>query len=58
MGKRLNQFVEVGGVWYGPEDDVPDDVAEKISNPTVWATDDAFGMVTTDGRRTSHRNAT
>lgn len=43
MGKRLNQFVEVAGTWYGPEDDVPEDVAEKIQNPKVWADDNPSG---------------
>jgi hypothetical protein len=36
-GKRLAVFVTVDGTQYGPDDDVPADVAEKIENPDVWA---------------------
>lgn len=35
--RRLTKFVEVDGTWYGPDDDVPADVAEKIQNPRLWA---------------------
>lgn len=35
--RRLNTFVHVGGQAYGPEDDVPDEVAEQITAPGVWA---------------------
>lgn len=37
MGRRLSTFVHVDGVAYGPDDDVPDEVAEKITAPDVWA---------------------
>jgi hypothetical protein len=36
-GKRLAVFVTVDGTQYGPDDDVPAEVAEKIENPDVWA---------------------
>lgn len=36
MGK-LNTFVSVDGTWYGPDSDIPDEVAAKIANPKVWA---------------------
>ncbi len=36
-GARLVRYVEVGGTTYGPGDPVPDDVAEKITNPAAWA---------------------
>jgi hypothetical protein len=39
MGKRLVTHVAVGGVVYGPEDDVPADVAELITNPKAWGED-------------------
>lgn len=36
-GKKLNTYVHVDGVAYGPDDDVPAEVAKKIDNPDVWA---------------------
>lgn len=35
-GAELVARVAVGGIWYGPGDDVPDDVARRITNPKVW----------------------
>lgn len=35
-GPRLAGRVAVGGQWYGPDDDVPDDVARRITNPKAW----------------------
>lgn len=35
-GARLATAVTVGGVTYGPDDPIPDDVAAKITNPKVW----------------------
>jgi hypothetical protein len=35
-GAQLVARVAVGGAWYGPGDDVPDDVARRITNPKVW----------------------
>lgn len=37
MGRRLSTFVHVDGVAYGPDDDVPAEVAERITAPHVWA---------------------
>ncbi|MER7167038.1 hypothetical protein ABT336_13350 [Micromonospora sp. NPDC000207] len=37
--RRLATYVHVGGRRYGPDDDIPDEVAEKITNPNVWAVD-------------------
>ncbi|GAA3877861.1 hypothetical protein GCM10022243_48210 [Saccharothrix violaceirubra] len=34
---RLNTHVSVNGDWYGPDDDVPDEVADRITNPDVWS---------------------
>lgn len=34
---KLNIFVHVDGTWYGPDDRVPGNVAEQITNPKVWA---------------------
>lgn len=39
MGRQLVAFVHVDGQVYGPGDDVPDEVAEKITNPKAWATE-------------------
>lgn len=36
-GRKLAVYVSVDGVQYGPDDDVPADVAKKIENPDVWA---------------------
>ena len=60
--RRLASYVEVGGNWYGPEDDVPDDVAAKIGNPKAWAADDGAdedseGPPKEVGTRSGHRLA-
>lgn len=34
---KLNTNVNVDGVWYGPDSDLPDDVAARITNPKVWS---------------------
>ncbi len=34
---KLATFVHVNGSVYGPDDDVPADVAALISNPKAWA---------------------
>ena len=34
MAARLNTHVD--GVVYGPDSEVPDDVAARITNPDVW----------------------
>lgn len=35
-GKQLASFVYVNGDLYGPDDDVPAEVAEQITNPKAW----------------------
>lgn len=35
-GARLARTVHVDGAAYGPNDPVPDDVAERITNPKAW----------------------
>lgn len=35
--KKLATYVHVDGQEYGPDSDVPADVAKKITNPDVWA---------------------
>ena len=35
-GRKLNSRVVVAGRWYGPGDEIPDDVAARITNPKVW----------------------
>lgn len=38
MSKRkLATYVHVNGTVYGPDDDVPADVAKEITNPKAWA---------------------
>ncbi|OJY47606.1 hypothetical protein [Pseudonocardia sp. 73-21] len=37
MGRRLSTYVHVDNVAYGPEDEVPAEVAERITAPGVWA---------------------
>lgn len=41
MSGRLNTFVHVDGVAYGPEDEIPDEVARTITAPGVWAEEPA-----------------
>lgn len=41
-GRRLKTFVHVGGTAYGPDDDVPADVAEQIGDH-AWADDSDEG---------------
>jgi hypothetical protein len=36
VGAQLVKRVDVDGVWYGPGDEIPADVAAKIRNPKVW----------------------
>lgn len=40
MARRLNTFVHIDGEVYGPRSDVPDEVAERITNPDVWVDDE------------------
>lgn len=40
-GKRLATYVHVDGAVYGPDDEVPAEVAEQITNPKAWASEDA-----------------
>ena len=35
-GRKLNTWVHVDGVAYGPGDEVPPEVAKKITNEDVW----------------------
>lgn len=36
MGRKLIKTVHVGGQVYGPGSDVPDEVAQLITNDKVW----------------------
>lgn len=38
MGRRLTTYVHVDGRAWGPSDEVPAEVAERITNPDVWDT--------------------
>jgi hypothetical protein len=39
MPRKLNTFVHVGELRYGPGDDVPAEAAAQITNPDVWVDD-------------------
>ena len=39
--KTLARHVTIAGATYGPGDDVPDHIAEKITNPKAWVPIDA-----------------
>lgn len=41
MARRLTSFVHVAGRVYGPDDDVPKDVVELITNPNAWGEGEA-----------------
>lgn len=51
MSRRLNTFVHVRGVVYGPADEVPDDIAKLITNPNVWADDQPVDRPAEDAER-------
>lgn len=36
-GRKLTTYVHVDGQAYGPGDEVPADVAKRITNDKVWA---------------------
>jgi hypothetical protein len=48
MARKLNTHVHVDGKVYGPDDDVPADVAKQITNPDVWDGGDADGNADSD----------
>ncbi len=61
--KRLARHVTVAGKTYGPNDDVPSDVMEKITNPKAWVpVDQAAGEANYSnkdaGTASGHRLAT
>jgi hypothetical protein len=35
--RKLAGFVHVNGTVYGPDDEVPAEVSEQITNPKAWA---------------------
>lgn len=35
--RKLRTNVAVDGTWYGPDSDVPAEVAKRITNPKVWS---------------------
>lgn len=41
MGRRLTAYVHAGGRWYGPDDDVPAEVARQIGDH-AWSDDPAI----------------
>lgn len=40
-GRKLVTYVHVNGQVYGPDSDVPADVAERITNPKAWGEQEA-----------------
>lgn len=56
--RKLASRIAVAGRWYRPGDDIPDDVAAKITNPKAWAADmDADPTVAEPGTSTGVRLA-
>lgn len=50
--KRLARHVTVGNRTYGPGDDLPEDVAAKITNPKAWlAPDEAQAQAAEEARQ-------
>lgn len=49
--KKLVTYVNVDGQVYGPDDDVPADIAKEITNPKAWGegSTDAAGTAASDG---------
>lgn len=37
--RKLTTYVHIDGVMYGPDDEISDEVAVRITNPNVWAGD-------------------
>lgn len=50
-GPRLAGPVNVGGVWYGPDDEVPAEVAARIRNPKAWVDGVMPDTSATEGQR-------
>lgn len=52
--------VEVDGSWYGPAyrngDAVPPEVAEKITNPAVWGSEEEYAAALADVSRREQRH--
>jgi hypothetical protein len=40
-GRKVAAYVHVAGQVFAPGDEVPDDVAKKITNPAAWGDDEA-----------------
>ena len=47
--KKLAKRVNVAGTWYEPGDEVPEEIAARITNPKAWAADDAANAGGADG---------
>ena len=39
MSRRVAAYVHVAGQVFAPGDEVPDDIAKKITNPAAWGDD-------------------
>lgn len=48
MAPKLARNVQVDGTWYRPGDEVPFDVARRITNPKAWETAEAEEASTPD----------
>ena len=49
--RKLATYVRVDGTAYGPNDDVPADVAKQITNPKAWADGSADSDDAGDGAK-------
>lgn len=55
--KRLATYVAVNGEWYGPDDDVPAEVAKQITNPKAWESEDAKAEGDDEGEKRPPRRS-
>lgn len=56
MSRRLRTYVHVAGRAYGPGDEVPDEVADQITNPDVWDDEPAETRAETQEPRRAARS--
>lgn len=45
MARRLNAYVYIDEVAYGPDSVIPEEIAARITNPKVWVDDDDTPLV-------------
>lgn len=55
--RRLATYVRVAGRRWGPEHEVPADIAAKITNPKAWASDENEGVSAAVGEKKPDRGS-